>query len=453
VTARFPGAPRMSDRTSTCEQPLETLLAVLDPFTADLARAAVDWILPEGASLTNLGQADLQEFLWYQLPLKWLAETRQLHEIAWSLADLFTAAGLERYAGLCRSPQTHRIMDAWQDADHEPARRTMKAAIKASGVDPPDTSLIRWGVVRGQSEQSARRQVSQALEQAIDAGELLPGQRGWRQLAVRITELSLVMPRLDLRGGTLFQSVCRERAHRWAVGHPAVRRDLLTSMLPLLESEVAVPVGAGACLMPLRWLLERIGDGVLLTRAGWLPRAVVVEANDTFGWFDLFGVTVRTETDLRELGALSELVRRTRLISTKGRKVFLSPLGRRALGDPSLLWRIVVADVFAAETYEGEGAALAAATLVRADTAVPYLRVEATVGAGLLGRWRTVSGETIEEWAGLDATNEFGMLAGVFGWIAQDDHGANRTWTLTSPGREAALLGLQLQARNPRNRV
>ena len=79
--------------------------------------------------------------------------------------------------------------------------------------------------------------------------------------------------------------------------------------------------------------------------------------------------------------------------------------------------------------------------------------VEVPVGAGLLGRWRTVSGETIEEWAGLDATNEFGMLAGVFGWIAQDDDGANRTWTLTSPGREAALLGLQLQARTPRNRV
>jgi len=277
VTARFPGAPGMSDRISTCEQPLETLLEFLDPSTADLARAAVDSILPEGASLTYLGQADLQEFLWYQLPSKWLAETRQLHEIAWSLADLFTAAGLERYAGLCRSPQTHRIVDAWQDDDDEQARRTMKAAIKASGVDPPDTSLIRWGVVRGESEQSARRQVSQALEQAIDAGELLPGQRGWRQLAIRITEVSLVMPRLDLRGGNLFQSVCRERADSWAAGHPTVRQDLLTTMLPLLEPEVAVPVGAGACLMPLRWLLERIGDGILLTRAGWLPRAVVVE--------------------------------------------------------------------------------------------------------------------------------------------------------------------------------
>jgi hypothetical protein len=113
----------------------------------------------------------------------------------------------------------------------------------------------------------------------------------------------------------------------------------------------------------------------------------------------------------------------------------------------------VVADIFASGTYEGEGAALAAATLVRANMQVPYPRVEATVGAGLLGRWRTTSGEQLEAWSGLDATHEFGLLADVFGWISQDDDGRYRTWTLTAPGRQAALLGLQLQARAPRNRA
>jgi hypothetical protein len=205
--------------------------------------------------------------------------------------------------------------------------------------------------------------------------------------------------------------------------------------------------------MPLRWLLERVGEGVLLTQAGWLPKAVVLEANDTFGWFDLFGVTVRSEADLPELSALSELARRTRLITKKGRKVSLSATGRRALGDPHLLWHIVVADIFAAGTYEGEGAALAAATLLRANMQIPYPRVEATVSAGMLGRWRMASGEELEAWSGLDATHEFGLLADVFGWINQEDDGRYRTWTLTRPGREAVLLGLQLQARNPRNRV
>jgi hypothetical protein len=441
----------MGDRSGTREQPPEILLAGLHPASAELARAAMGRMLPEGAPLTHLSQAGLQEFLWHQLPVKWLAETRELHEVAWSLADLFTAAGLERYAALCRAPQTHRLLDAWQDNDHEPARNSMKQAIRASGVEPPDTPVMRWGSVPGEAEQSARKRVRQALEQAIDAGDLVPGRRGCRQLALRITEVSLMLPRLDQRGATLLQAVFRERGSSWAAEYPPVRQDLLSEMLPLLAGEVAVPVAAGTCLMPLRWLLERIGDGVTLTRAGWLPKALVVEANDTFGWFDLFGVTARTETDLPELGTLNELARRTRLITRRGRRVSLSAVGRRVLTDPDRLWRIVVADMFSAGTYEGEGAALAAATLVRANMPVAYPRVEATVGAGLVGRWRTASGESLEEWSGLDATREFGVLADVFGWIEQDDDGQDRTWTLTAPGREAALLGLQLQSRTPRN--
>ena len=63
------------------------------------------------------------------------------------------------------------------------------------------------------------------------------------------------------------------------------------------------------------------------------------------------------------------------------------------------------------------------------------------------------SGEQLEAWSGLDATHEFGLLADVFGWIRQEDDGRYRTWTLTAPGRAAALLGLQLQARSPRTRT
>jgi len=197
---RLPGARGRGDGNPTCDQPLERLLADLEPSSADLARAAVDWLLPEGAGLTALGQIELQEFLWYQLPLKWLAETSVLHEVAWSLADLFTAAGLERYSDLCRSPQTHLLLDAWQDNDREPARKTMNKAVRSSGVQPPDTPLLCWGLVLGEAEHAARWRVSQALEQALDAGDLAAGERGWKKLAAHITENSLTMRRLDLRG-------------------------------------------------------------------------------------------------------------------------------------------------------------------------------------------------------------------------------------------------------------
>ena len=107
------------------------------------------------------------------------------------------------------------ILDAWQDANPAPAREMMREAIIFSGVDPPDTSLLIWGSVMGVAEQSARRRVSQALEQAVDASQLVPGERGWKRLAAGITEVSLTMPILDLRGGTLLQAVGRERAEAW----------------------------------------------------------------------------------------------------------------------------------------------------------------------------------------------------------------------------------------------
>ena len=88
----------------------------------------------------------------------------------------------------------------------------MNEAIRSSGVEPPDTPLMSWGSVQGQAEHAARRRVSQALEQTVEAGELVPGQRGWKQLAVRITEVSLQLPRVELRGGSLLAAVGRPRA-------------------------------------------------------------------------------------------------------------------------------------------------------------------------------------------------------------------------------------------------
>jgi hypothetical protein len=452
LAARFPGVARMSYRTKS-EQPLEALLAQMDCASADRARVAIGWILPAGAPLAQLGQVVLQEFVWHELPLKWMVESNELHKTVWALADLFAVAGLERYEELCRSSRTHLLLDAWQEEDRACARKAMKSAIRSSGVNPPDTILMGWGSVLGVAEQSATRRVSQVLEQAIDAGHLVPGGRGWKRCAIRITEAVLMLPRLELRGGTLFQAVSRERSQIWAAENPVVRQDLLAQMLPLLAREVAVPDEAKACLKPLRWLLEHLSDGVTLTRAGWLPKTLAIQANDVFGWFDLFGLTAQSEVDLPELAALNELARRARLTATKGRKLSLTSSGRRALANSPMLWRIVVADIFSAGTYEGEGAALAAAVLVQANRSVPYPTVETRVGAGLAGRWRIESGEVLEQWSSLDATREFGLLAMVFSWVELGDDGKNMTWMLTSPGRQAALMGLQLQARAPRHHL
>jgi len=151
----------MGDGASTRGQPLETLLEELDPSSSELAREALGWILPEPCPDPSR-QIELQEFLWCQLSFTWLAEAGELPEIAWSLADLFTAAGLEREAALCRAPATHRLLDALKG--HEPVRRTIKPAIRSCGVDPPDTPLLRGpGAGRG-------RAVGQAGQPEVGAG-------------------------------------------------------------------------------------------------------------------------------------------------------------------------------------------------------------------------------------------------------------------------------------------
>jgi len=74
----------------------------------ETATHALSWLIPEDGSLTGLSQSEVQLFLWYRLPTKWLVDVREHHEIAWSLGDFFATAGLPRYAELCRAPLTHR---------------------------------------------------------------------------------------------------------------------------------------------------------------------------------------------------------------------------------------------------------------------------------------------------------------------------------------------------------
>jgi len=45
------------------------------------------------------------------------------------------------------------------------------------------------------------------------------------------------------------------------------------------------------------------------------------------------------------------------------------------------------------------------------------------------------------------------LLAVVFGWLEKDGEWESNTWRLTSPGRKAAMMGLQIQSRTPRKHV
>jgi len=341
----------------------ESLVRLLPEDAQREARAVLDWLLPEGdEGLENLSQYDLQNFLWYYLPVKWLVEPREHHEAAWALGDLLESAGLTRYAGLCRSNDTHLLIDLW-DTDQARARRTLRRISESSGVDPLDTETLQWGAVFGMAEAAARAAVSNALEAALDAGRLTPGAPRWKAEAGRIIN-EVVARSGELPGAaTLLEAIWAERTGWWVGRTGTARMSILGPVLPRLSTPIDVPDSVDTSLEPLRWLLHQVGEGVTMTQAGYLPKALVLAANDRFRWFDLPGFSVRTEHDLPQLAHLHELAKATRLLTRRGRRLTVSAAGRRALGEPHLLWRNVTRPFFDGTRFEGDGSALAVACL------------------------------------------------------------------------------------------
>ena len=98
---------------------------------------------------------------------------------------------------------------------------------------------------------------------------------------------------------------------------------------------------AAEALRRYAWLLQRVGDGLTLTTAGWLPPAVVTEAMDALWpddrWIgkrnreDLTGPVRRLRASAQRLGLLR--VTRGRLLVTKA--------GAALRDDPGRLWRHV----------------------------------------------------------------------------------------------------------------
>ena len=111
-----------------------------------------------------------------------------------------------------------------------------------------------------------------------------------------------------------------------------VRRAALLAPEQLRDEDVSDAV------KPYAWLIERIGaEGLTLTKAGWMPPAVVLEGMTTLGWReDWIGEANREDLtypmrDLRESAERLRLVRKV-----KGRLELVSR-SRPAIGRPALL--------------------------------------------------------------------------------------------------------------------
>ena len=439
------------------DESVERALGELPAATRDDARAAVDWLLPDGGDLGDLLQLTVQGFLWYSLPMKWLVGTAQHHEVAWALGDLFEVAGLARYASLCRSTATHELISQWE-AEPETARIQLRTLMADSGVDPPDTALLVWSPLQSLTEHAACFHVSAALEAAVDAGSLMPGRRGWRSVAASVTERTLSEPDPHGDHPRLLDAIEAERCRDWfsdlrrrtvVSDHGAA--GLLATVAPPPSDDDLDAVAAS--LEPLAWFLRRIGDGITMTEAGYLPRRLALDADERYDWFGLKPeFSVRGERDLPELMLTHRLARDARLVTPRGRRLTVSARGREALGDERLLVRTVLAWLFDPTTWVGDAAVGIAVALVCAGPTQRFTRadLDAALHRHLRVRWRRGTTELAVDDVG-SAGSTLLTAARTFEWFAPAERGVwDLAPRLTDVGRQACVLGVRAIACGPR---
>ena len=89
---------------------------------------------------------------------------------------------------------------------------------------------------------------------------------------------------------------------------------------------------------PYRWFLARIGDGVKLTSAGYLPPALVGETMRALGW-DAGWIGAATREDVtRPVAELRDTARRLGLVRVHRSELRPTATGRRLADDPVGLW-------------------------------------------------------------------------------------------------------------------
>jgi hypothetical protein len=312
------------------------------------AELVANW-LTGGEGVEMIHQASVQSFLWHRLP-------RTLENEEWQSTVEATAALLEelnfsRLAEIARSQETKKVLAAWDQSSVKGAAASL-AAVKKSGVEAPDTTLLAWGSFMGLEEARSLDVVERTLGEAIASGKLVPGSPRWQAKAAAITEAVLARP-LDLPAGqTLAGLITTERVGTWidTARHP-LHRKWRSAVANRLLHPIEPPLDPGRVVQPMRWLLEHTAqpDGASLTQSNYLARATVLEAVEKFGWWD-WEKAPHSEADVHELTTLRQAASRLRLVRRRGRRLLATRLGSELLADPERLWQKV-----ATETEDGEG--------------------------------------------------------------------------------------------------
>ena len=332
--------------------------AELDRYAAGLGReAALDlrgalgWFgADEDGATFRVSRHDLQQFLHYTLPRKYLAGAEEHIAVARALGDaLEHLAAPAEYAELCRSPETLALLRLWA-VDADAAFERFSAYTDASGLEPPDVDELQWQGVMGMVEAQARDAATLALERALESGDTRP--------AAAIVRAVLAEPDPEGEHPSRLLAVRAERIDRWAGWRDSPRRALLE---PVVGDLVEARLPEWPPDDVLDWLLDEARQGLALTERGALSRALCVEvARRRPHW--TWGKPPRSEADLAHLERLHGALRGSGLVRRRGRKLLatkrageLTPGARRV----RLLQSLLDGDPFPAAVAELTLAALA----------------------------------------------------------------------------------------------
>ncbi len=436
----------------------DTLISVViakleanDREMADDARAALDWITGD-EDLELLTQERLQHFVWYGLPMKWLTDTDHRRRVVEALAQLLDLLDLRRYAAICRSDMTAKILDAYERSDAE-GKKAMRTAVAASGIHPPHLDDFAWGDVMGWEESQALSSTADILELAVAGGEILPGSRGWKARQQDLVRAHLTTARIELKGRTFLDAIRGERLETWLESpRSPSRRQLLEPLINVVRSPVDLPAGIDDPVPPLRWLLGQLVEGQPLTQTGNLGRAFVQDAATRFGWWD-FRTPPRTEDELYDLHQVRHLAQRLGFVRRTGRKLTLTTKGKAALTDTDRLQRTVARGLLPDHEFAETLGEVTLAVLA-SNGPVPQDELDRVlIGVVTEVGWRSAStGQPPDErdinWGWHQTTNllhALTLLSVGGGW---DD----RSYGLTDAGRAIALEALHQRATGPRSR-
>jgi hypothetical protein len=423
---------------------------------AVLGREESAWALDARAawdSLTASGDAEwvalyeLQDFLWYRLPARFLVPYEHKLAVASALARLLDALGHTAHADLCTGAATTQVLDAWE-RNSTAGFAALRRAMELSGVDPPNLEDFKWGDAMGLEEAALHLHAAIVLEEAIGSGRLTPGAPSWKKAQARVHKEFLDAHLDRLHGRTPREAIQDERFERWSERGGSVRRSLLNKVRDRIREQPAAPPGATAALRPLIRLLELADGGIELTQKGYISPAIVAQLAGDFSWWD-HPRPPRTETEVNQLHVVRAVASGAGLIRRARNRLVPTALGRRVRPDADQVWSQVTSYFAAGSDFIATLRELLLARLLMGPAALGTVEQELLPSVQDMG-WRLADGEAISvdavRWSMWDAIRPLTIL----GMIAVGTW-PNRDMALTDVGEPTAKEVLWRRATAPQS--